>query len=33
MVLPSGSTMCAESGVMCRVWRGSLRSGDDYTIT
>ena len=29
MVLPSGCTMCAGSGVMCRVKRGSLRSGDD----
>ena len=27
MVLPSGCTMCAGSEVMCRVKRGSLRSG------
>ena len=28
MVLPSGCTMCVGSGVMCRVKRGTLRSGD-----
>ena len=27
MVLPPGCTMCVGSGVMCRVKRGSLRSG------
>ncbi len=27
MVLPLGCTMCAGSGVMCRVKRGTLRSG------
>lgn len=27
MVLPSGCTMCVGSGVMCRVKRGTLRSG------
>ena len=27
MVLPPGCTMCAGSGVMCRVKHGSLRSG------
>ena len=30
MVLPSGCTMCVWSGVMCRVKRGSLRSGEEY---
>ena len=28
MVLPPGCTMCVGSGVMCRVKRGTLRSGD-----
>ena len=27
MVLPSGCTMCAGSGVMCRVKRGTFRNG------
>ena len=31
MVLPPGCTMCAGSGVMCRVKGGTLRSGDDKT--
>lgn len=28
MVLPLGCTMCVRSGVMCRVKRGTLRSGE-----
>lgn len=28
MALPSGCTMCVGSGVMCRVKRGTLRSGE-----
>ena len=28
MVLPSGCTMCTGSEVMCRVKRGTLRSGE-----
>ena len=29
MVLPLGCTMCVGDEVMCRVKRGTLRSGDD----
>lgn len=32
MVLPSGYTMCAGNGVMCRVKRGTLRSRDDVIM-
>ena len=32
MVLPPGCTMCAWSGVMCRVKRVTLRSGDDIIL-
>ena len=28
MVPPQGCTMCVGSGVMCRVKRGTLRSGE-----